>query len=235
MDTYGDMVTLLLTFFVLLFSFSTINEQKWRALVRAFSGSGGQIGIIDEGNGPGETNNIIVPTPPPTESPDPSGTSHIVDISPLYEDIYEYIKESGLSAKVQVSKTDLEIIIRFNDSVMFDSGKADLKPEALNILDDMSKVFNKYVNEIEMLRIEGHTDNVPIRTSKFRSNWDLSMARAGEVLRHLIDEKDFDQKKISAVGYGEYHPIATNETEEGRSKNRRVEFVITRVVNSDSN
>lgn len=244
--TYGDMVTLLLTFFVLLFSFSTINEAKWKELVFAFTGStaGGKI-IPTNGNGnedftppplptptpkttPSETP-IESKSPTPTQTPKPTPTVRFPDnIDEIYNGIIGFVKDFELETKVEVNKTDFEIIIRFTDNVMFESGKADLKPEFHGVLSAFANILDRFEEEIEMIRIEGHTDNRPINTWQFPSNWELSTARAVTVLRYLIEEKGFSPIKISAVGYGEYHPVDTNETAEGRARNRRVDFVITR-------
>lgn len=239
MNTYGDLVTLLLTFFVLLFSFSTINEEKWRNLVLAFTGgTGGGVSIIPGDGVPNSTKtpdpsapatSTVKPSPTPDGTPAASGFPSNIDS--IYKGIIGFIKNNGLDANVEVSKTDLEIIIRFKDNIMFDSGKANLKPEFYSVLDKFTDVLDEFEDEIEMIRIEGHTDNRPINTKEFPSNWELSTARAVEVLRYLIEIKHFSTDKISAVGYGEYHPIDTNETAEGRARNRRVVFVITRSAN----
>lgn len=243
MTTYGDMVTLLLTFFVLLFSFSTINEAKWRELVFAFTG-GGSI-IPTNGNGDKDSTSPPMPTPTlqtspsatpsegktPTPSHTPTPTPRFPDnIDAIYNGIIGFVKDFELETRVEVNKTDFEIIIRFTDNVMFESGKADLKPEFHGVLSAFADILDKFEEEIEMIRIEGHTDNRPINTWQFPSNWELSTARAVTVLRYLIEEKGFSPLKISAVGYGEYHPVDTNETAEGRARNRRVDFVITRSV-----
>ena len=239
MDTYGDMVTLLLTFFVLLYSFSTVNEQKWQELVAAFNRSytttppigeemppgmvgsgGGQSGF--EENGEGEDDE--------STGEQPESKFVIPDMDPLYKGIKGYVIDSGLESVIHVSKQDLEIIIRFMDNVMFDSGSAKIKDDYLYILDYITNVLIQYDDEISMVRIEGHTDNRPIHTYQYPSNWELSVNRAVAVLKYMIEEKDYEPTRISAVGYGEYHPIADNDTESGRSKNRRVDFVITKTA-----
>lgn len=257
LTTYGDMVTLLLTFFVLLFSFSTINEAKWRELVIAFTGgsAGGKV-IIGDGDGDGDGDFTIPPlpsatpsgetptptptptatktsspTPKPTPTPTPSHGGYPDNIDAIYKGIIGFMEEHNLETRVEVLKTDFEIIIRFKDNVMFESGKADLKQEFYGVLGEFTKILNEFEDEIEMIRIEGHTDNRPINTWQFPSNWELSTSRAVAVLRYLIEEKGFSPTKISAVGYGEYHPVDTNETSEGRARNRRVDFVITRSAN----
>lgn len=209
MNTYSDMVTLLLTFFVFLYSFSTIDSGKWEMLVEALTGnpiSAEETELID------------------------ASVVRIQNFQKLYEQLEEYVEQNGLSSKIDMQKSDIEIQIRFVDNVLFDSGQARIKPEAIDILSKITLALNTYRDSIEMIRIEGHTDNVAIHTPEFPSNWELSTARAVEVLRFLVEREGFDANRISAVGYGEYHPIADNSTAEGRSKNRRVDFVISRVV-----
>lgn len=227
MDTYGDMVTLLLTFFVLLYSFSTVNEEKWKDLVSSFQTQFGKVDESDSNIDDFENLNPSFTLPPGLE---PSNTDSPQDVDHLYIGIRDYIKASGMEASIGVTKTEFEIVIRFLDSVMFDSGRADLKPESLKVLDSIADVLLKYNDEIKMVRIEGHTDNVPIHNSRYDSNWELSTTRAVQVLKHLVENESFHTDKISAVGYGEYHPITENNTDLGRSKNRRVDFVITRAI-----
>jgi len=116
------------------------------------------------------------------------------------------------------------VILRLKESVLFETGKAELREEAKNVLDVLyEEVFKELPNNI---LIEGHTDNVPIRTAQFPSNWELSTARATSVARYLIEQKGFPPRRLAAMGCGEYRPIADNSTDEGRAKNRRVEFII---------
>ena len=154
--------------------------------------------------------------------------SELEEFHALYENISDYLHENGLEAQIIISKTDSEIQIRFADNVLFDSGKANIKTEALEILEKITFALSSYKETIRMVRIEGHTDNVVINTQQFPSNWELSTARAVEVLRFLVERRQFDPKTVSAVGYGEYHPIAENTTDTGRASNRRVDFVISR-------
>jgi len=115
------------------------------------------------------------------------------------------------------------LIVSLKEKILFETGKANLPPEAKEVLDKLYPVFLEIPNQII---VEGHTDNVPIKTVQFPSNWELSTTRATEVVRYLIEEKNFPKEKIAATGYGEYHPVASNETAEGRTENRRVDFVI---------
>jgi chemotaxis protein MotB len=240
MDTYGDLVTLLLTFFVLLFSFSTIDAQKWESLVGALTGSNVvAIPAMNPEMAMQRPINMIVTTvgedteeqieeEPPVNAEDDAGNVQLEyeRFLQLYEKIERYIDEHQLSADISVDFEAYRVIIRFADSVFFESGKADILPESEATLDHIANILNENRDLIEMANIEGHTDNVPIATSQYPSNWELSVSRAVNTLRYLLETEMIDADKISAVGYSEFHPIQTNETVEGRAANRRVDFVI---------
>jgi chemotaxis protein MotB len=117
------------------------------------------------------------------------------------------------------------LVITFVADVLFDSGKAKIKSEAYPILDKVAVVLKKNVPQLNV-GIEGHTDNQPIKFSGWKSNWELSTARALSVLHYLVDQKGIIPERLSAMGYGEYSPVASNDTKEGRQMNRRVEVVI---------
>lgn len=135
----------------------------------------------------------------------------------------EKLKEEIKSGDVSVEKKNKGIVVTFVAEILFDSGKAKVKTEGLNILKKTASVLKDVDNEIS---IEGHTDNVPIKYSGWKSNWELSTARALSVLHFLVETEGLDPDKLSATGYGEYKPIASNETADGKQKNRRVEIVI---------
>lgn len=128
-------------------------------------------------------------------------------------------------AEATVTMTDRGLVITFVAEVLFDSGKAVLRSQALQTLDKISGVLTTTVSQHDV-GIEGHTDNVPIRHSGWKSNWELSTARALSVLHYLIEEHGIDPNRLAATGYGEYRPVASNDAAEGRAKNRRVEIVI---------
>ncbi len=129
------------------------------------------------------------------------------------------------SDQVKVEMGERGLVITFVAEVLFDSGKAVLRSEALDKLGKVSDVLNTTVRDLK-IGIEGHTDNIPIRHSGWKSNWELSSARAMSVLHYLIDKHSVDPVRLSATGYGEYHPVTSNDTAEGRQENRRVEIVI---------
>jgi len=127
--------------------------------------------------------------------------------------------------EVSVDMRDRGLVITFVAEVLFDSGKSKLRSEALNRLDKVATVLQSTVRDLDV-GIEGHTDNVPIKYSKWPSNWELSSARALSVLHYLVEEHGLNPKRLSATGYGEYQPVASNDTPQGRQQNRRVEIVI---------
>ena len=127
--------------------------------------------------------------------------------------------------EVSLEMAERGLVITFVAEVLFDSGKAVVKQEAYQMLDKVAKVIRDKVYDRE-IGVEGHTDNEPIRYSGWKSNWELSTARATSVLHYLVDNCKLNPKRLSAIGYGEYRSIASNETAEGRQKNRRVEIVI---------
>jgi chemotaxis protein MotB len=138
--------------------------------------------------------------------------------------------EEMLSAEIKDKQVGLKmmqkgLVITVVGDVLFDSGKAKIRPEAYTILDKVATVLKENVPGLNV-GIEGHTDNQPIKFSGWKSNWELSSARALSVLHYLVEEKEIVPERVSAVGYGEYKPVASNETKEGRQLNRRVEIVI---------
>lgn len=227
MNTYGDMVTLLLTFFVLLFSFSTIDKRKWQEIVESFTGTN-RVQAIAPLN-PGEAtvsggvfNGISVPSEEEEEIKE-----HFDEL--LYK-IKTHITENGLDMQLDAFKIDDTIILRITDSALFDSGKDEVREDAKVILRKVADIFIEYEDYISRIYIEGHTDNIPIHNAEFDSNWDLSTHRAVSVIKFLISSTGIEPGKYTAAGYGEYHPIATNSTPEGRAKNRRVDFVIESIL-----
>ncbi len=129
------------------------------------------------------------------------------------------------SGQVRVGMRGDDLVITILSEVLFDSGKAKLRSEALEALGKVGGVLNTTVKDLNV-GIEGHTDNVPIKHSNWKSNWELSTARALSVLHYLAEDHGLDPSRMAATGYGEYRPVADNDSAEGRQKNRRVEIVI---------
>lgn len=242
--TYGDLVTLCLTFFVLLYSFSTIDNQKWKNVITSLQGS---LGVLEGGSGihehfPGSSQGIEGNegslsndgTDGSFEESPASQIDRIDDylryqqemkkLEALQEDLTGYLAEKGLSGSIVVAVEERGLVIRFQDSVLFEKSKADLIAQSRITLKEIAQILIATDNSI---RIEGHTDDLPIHTERFPSNWELSTSRATNVLRFLIEE-GMPAVRLSAVGYGEYHPLVPNNDEESRRKNRRVDIVILR-------
>lgn len=127
--------------------------------------------------------------------------------------------------QVKLQMMDKGLVITFLADVLFDSGKAVIKSETYTALDKVARVLKENVPNLNV-GIEGHTDNEPIKYSGWKSNWELSTARALSVLHYLVDDEGINPERVSAIGYGEYHPVASNSSDEGRHLNRRVEIVI---------
>ena len=211
MTTYGDMMTLLLTFFVLLLSFSSIREAKFR---RAIGSLKGALGVM-----PFEQS-VIKPERVPIPQLTNLQESEIAESIVKLEDI---LSDQELTEAVRLQITDRGMTITIDDPVMFESGKAELKPKAYPILTRVASLARGWPNTI---RIEGHTDSDPIHTVKFPSNWELSSARALNVLHFLQEDTGFDPRNLIAIGMGEFHPVAANDTPENKAKNRRIEIHI---------
>ncbi len=135
------------------------------------------------------------------------------------------LKDEIAQNQVKVEMLERGLVITFVAEVLFDSGKDKLRSEALDTLNKISSILKTTVKDLA-IGIEGHTDNVPIKYSGWRSNWELSAARALSVLHYLIDSQGIEPQRLSATGFGEYHPLDTNDTAQGRRKNRRVEIAI---------
>ena len=218
MTTYGDMMTLLLCFFILLYSFSVIDVDLFDEVMSALQVSFlRQEGVLDTGQRPSVVDREIE-IPDVTEEP-------IDEFFETYETIKSYLEEYGLEEDVGIRYEKKGIVLELKEAVLFDSGRVELKPGALDLLEHVALILERVPNKI---MIEGHTDNVPInRPPMFPSNWELSVIRATSVIRHLSENMGLAPGRFIAVGYSEYDPIDTNETPEGRAQNRRVNIVIT--------
>lgn len=215
--SYADMLTLLFALFVVLYATGDPNAQKLKqvrtSIDQAFSigvksGESGSTPIF-EGSGGGIT---------PTINEMKSKT--MIDLSTK---LSGYADSKGLDGKIQVKSDATSITITLADNLLFSSGSADLKPGSQEILSEVATVLKDIPNNI---RIEGHTDNVPISNSEFASNWELSAARASRVLRFLAEQGGLPAPKLSLAGFADTHPVADNSTAEGRALNRRAEIVI---------
>ncbi len=210
MVTYGDMVTLLLTFFVLLLSFSSLDDVKFK---EAASSLNNELNIL-----PKKVSILDY------FKPRNLGESESDYVKETINRINNIAKELGLEKDINVEMTDTGLLIQLGDKVLFDPGEANLKEKSHPVLKVVGDAIKTRAKEV---LVSGHTDNVPIHTTEFPSNWELSSARALSVVKYLIKEANVPPNILAATGYSEYRPIASNDTPQSRQKNRRVEFLVT--------
>lgn len=213
LTTYSDMVTLLLCFFVLLFSFSSVDAEKFKSIMRSFQGGAG---VLSGGN------TIDIPLNPIEDDLDVDFELH-----QLMGYLEEYIEFLGLGESIIIQPEERGIVIRFMDNIFFDLGSAVIKQEAFEILKSVAELLNREEFINRQIKVEGHTNSDPIvKMSKFPTNWELSATRATNVLRYLVEVEAIDGGRISSSGYSFYRGIAPNDTPENKAKNRRVDIVI---------
>ena len=234
MDTYGDMVTLLLCFFVLLYSMSTISEENWKALVMSFNPKAlTQITATPGGSGPSADGDQSGVMPEPTESQDPDVSQEEIeaDIEELYEALKAYAESSEAQGQISVNRDGGKIFVSFNETAFFDSNESVLRPESETLLDSVSEMFSGVARSIDEIVISGHTAQAtPNAPNEVRKDRTLSSERATEVLIYIqmhTDPEVLDPGKLVSQGMGQWRPAATNDTSEGRAANRRVEMVIS--------
>lgn len=221
--SYADMLTLLFALFVVLYATSDANPNKLKqvkvSIDRAFSvgisnGDSGASPIFDTGGGMTEGINEVK-------------SRNFVTLSTTLGD---FAKEKGLDNRIQVHSDPTSITISLSDNLLFDSGSADLKPGAQAVLAEVAAALRGLPNEI---RVEGHTDNVPVNSPDFATNWELSGERATRVLRFIAASGGFKPRQLYTAGYGDTRPVGDNVTAEGRAANRRADIVIVYPTRED--
>jgi len=238
MDTYGDMVTLLLCFFVLLYSMSTISEENWKALVMSFNPKAmQQVTQTPGGTGPSADEDLgagVMEFPSDKnggqDSQDTKEAQEEIDnmIEQIYEMLQQYRAAEGLENTLSVSMEGGRVFVRFNTTTFFNGDSAVLRDEAYPILEHVSTVLSQASEAIDEVRIQGHTAQAnPGRPNNIEKDLSLSTDRANSVRIYIQTNSDVDPARLISEGYGQWRPIASNDTEEGRSQNRRVEMVIS--------
>ncbi len=216
--SYADFITLLFAFFVVMYSVSSVNEGKFRAVSSSIRAA-------------------LRPIVSPLVSTNPFKLGEhkpnrvVLDMHKPMEPVYRRLRrsfsrlpnEAMFNSRATIRETGRGIVITIQGSLMFEPGSAVILPEARPFLEALGDVLGEFDRKVT---VEGHTDNVPISTAPFPSNWELSAARAVVVLRLLSDVYGVSPERLSAVALGEHRPIADNGTPEGRIKNRRVEIVV---------
>jgi len=232
--SYADFITLLFAVFVVLFAMGQSDKAKVEAVMQSIQQSFGMTtpGATPKMNVIPSKTLMVVPSLKPDVSIAPparqrngqsKGHAEEKDFRQIKSSIEAYLVKQGAQSKVSLEITRRGLIVSLKEAGFFDSGKATIKPEAYELINTISEVMTQYNNP---LRLEGHTDNIPISSAQFPSNWELSTARATNGLKYLLKNFDVDPDKISATGYAEFRPLTDNTTTEGRAKNRRVDLVM---------
>lgn len=232
--SYADFITLLFAVFTTLFAMSQTDKKKVEEVVASIRESfgytraslGGRPAVIDSGN------ISIVPQIRPQPAPIPTRKQVTSKGRPRAEEkdfvaikasLEAYLLKKAAQDKVNVSITRRGLVVSLKEAGFFESGSATVKKESVELLNTIAESLGPYSNPF---RVEGHTDNVPIHSGSFRSNWELSTTRATNIVHYLINSFEFEPDRMSAAGYGEYKPVADNANAEGRAKNRRVDLVM---------
>lgn len=247
--TYSDMITLLLALFILLYGMSSVDQSKYEQLATSLNqslGDGKRTSIFDNsgglmdnsgnsimqnvnGNGTGKQGSAsasITPSATVTPALTQAASNKLTNeeqMNSLKKGINDILDNLDVKDSAGTAIEDRGLTISLANDAFFASGKADLNAKIKKGLSQIAKLLNKVSNPII---IEGYTDNIPIQSSQYASNWQLSGARSTSVAEFLVDKQDVDGTRISAVGYGQYRPIASNKTAAGRKKNRRVEITV---------
>jgi len=230
--SYADFVTLLFAFFVVLYSVAQVDRKKVVELAEAIQQAFGNAQASPVSRRP-----VILQIPPselaknlatasPQENPEEDR-----DLTDLRQELERALAEQIAQGEVSIRSSSEGLVISLQEAGFFESGSATIRSTSRSVFGRIVALLSERSCQV---RIEGHTDNVPIHNSQFNSNWELSTSRATEVVRELITHYQFAPELLSAAGYAEYHPVASNHTEEGRAKNRRVDVVIVRQRQSAS-
>ena len=249
--TFGDLMNLLLCFFVLLFAMSTIDEDKQEQLAASFNqmfsvfdGGASAIGdgiLISNGvsqlneldqyiNSTGKMDQGEVLDEDVAVAQEQVEAAQMEESEELAEKIQEAVDEQDLGKEIDIEFTSQYVQLTLKGGILFDSGSVELKEEALPVLDQVGKILERYAQST--IEIEGHTDNVPMSGSKYSNNNELSSGRALSVFDYLMSVTNLNPAEVKHAGRGEYVPIADNSTAEGRAMNRRVEIKIYNSLSS---
>jgi chemotaxis protein MotB len=230
--TYADMLTLLLALFIILYSISKADVQRFKkfqeGMLQAFHVDvlqGRDVPALDSSGAivAQDASTTVAPVPVPTELPGPPSADDAV-VTRLQSALSGLVPPDSRGGIV-VGKSSEGVVISLYGVLLFDSGKADLRPEAQKVLDVVAANLRPLPYDI---RVEGHTDSIQPDPGPYPSNWELSTERALAVTQFLIDRARIDPRRLSATGYAEFRPVASNATREGRLRNRRIDLVLVR-------
>jgi chemotaxis protein MotB len=220
---YADILTLLLALFIVLFANSQTDQQKMQEMAQAFSAafqSGGP-SIFDK-SGPASTHAADVPV---EEDQNMAYIKENNQLSETKEEIDKLIQEQGLGAELDTVLSEDGLSIRIKDTALFPSGSAELLERSQQIAAPIAMILSRVPQKVV---VSGHTDNVPISNAQYRSNWDLSSQRSLNFMKFLMEQAPLKPERFMTVGYAEYRPVAANDSDENRAKNRRVEILLMR-------
>lgn len=212
LDTYADTITLLLTFFILLYSMSSVDAKKLNELSNALQRSlKGDVKVEELS----DIKEIATKNEKSTEQIQED----------LVKKLNETIEENSFTDVIKVRDEDRGVVLQLDETILFDPGKADLKKKSQNVLNMVTKIVKDLPNDV---LIEGNTDDVPMFNKEFQSNWELSTARAVSVVKYFVSTKNLDPTRFSVKGYGEYKPLVENNSIKNRTINRRVDILIVK-------
>lgn len=219
--TFSDMMSLLLTFFILLYSMSTVDAEKFRnitfSIQQVLAGESGS-SIIDDGYlDPLDMDQLE------DISKDLTGEILPTELEQMYETVSSFMEENDLDATVTVTRSKRGVFVDIKGAILFETGSDELKDSGIELLESVQELLTSIDNEVA---VEGHTDNVPTNNIGYPTNWELSTARAVSVVRYLSESESIDPTRLSAVGYGEFSPLVPNDSPANRAANRRVNLLI---------
>lgn len=246
--TYADLITLLMIFFVVLYSMSKVDAQRFAAVAESLNkalGSGtpakfelavSPVGpslfhtgtpsskTTVPGNGTDSNNSTYTKPDTSTNTGQGNGDLEKMSIDAIKAKLDKFAADNGIQTTLVSTTEERGLVVSIQETLLFESGSADITARARDILEKISTVLAVAPNQI---KVEGHTDNLPIKTTQFPSNWELSVIRSTNVV-HILHSDGISPDRLSAAGYGEFRPISSNDTDTGRGKNRRIDLVILR-------
>ncbi|MBI5557110.1 MAG: OmpA family protein [Deltaproteobacteria bacterium] len=231
--SYADFITLLFAVFVMLYAMSRADQQKIEqvslAIREAFgvaqTTSAPSMNVIESLDFPRIPAEDAQPPQPDTEIEEDASHPYAEEkeFSDIKQEISDMLAAKGAQDKINLNVNKRGLVISLKEAGFFDSGRAEIRPASIVLLQEIGNSIMGFANDV---RIEGHTDNVPIKGGAFLSNWELSSTRSTTIVHYFIDTLHFPPGRLSVVGYGEYRPVADNKEESGRAKNRRVDIVL---------
>ena len=225
--SYADFITLLFALFVVLFAFAKADQKKQTQVAEAIDAAFHSLGVFPDAASWSAKKSGVNPTTEPLSivmSEDVLSPAHVRDnLEHLHRELEQTLSSQVASHAVSMKMGRDGLVISLREAGFFDSGSATPKPQTLPTLRQIALSLGRSPYD---LRIEGHTDNIPIHTAEFDSNWELSSVRATRIARLFLELDTIEPERISAAGYAEFHPVASNDTAEGRAQNRRVDLVV---------